>query len=187
MTLGASTMETWGMTWPSVSVTAFDHWANDMLIVKRPPIRDVTGAITAARVHDWRSVVTAGDADTRVAEALAELNLDCPPLAVDIAFIVRSFLAQFGTDEASLRVEVVNKASCPKFHCDNVRIRLVTTYHGPATEFVYTDGPEDIRRTPTGALVFLKGHKHPNHADTIHHRSPAVPPGEKRLCVVLDI
>ena len=37
-----------------------------------------------------------------------------------------------------------------------------------------------------GGLVFLKGHGHPNHRDTVHHRSPDVPVGEKRLCVAID-
>ena len=99
----------------------------------------------------------------------------------------RDFLAQFGVEEASLRVEVVDKQACPKFHCDNVRVRLVTTYHGPATEYVRADEPDLVRSAPLFALVFLKGHQHPNHADAVHHRSPGVPPGEKRLCVILDV
>jgi len=43
-----------------------------------------------------------------------------------------------------------------------------------------------VRSAPAFALVFLKGHKHPSHADAVHHRSPPVPPGGKRLCVILD-
>ncbi len=118
---------------------------------------------------------------------MAALRLDCPALADDIAGLARSFLAQFGATEGSLRVELVDKTSCPKFHCDNVRVRLVTTYHGAGTEYVRADAPDDVRPTPTFALVFLKGHKHPNHADAVHHRSPPVPPGGRRLCAILDV
>ncbi|MGL4553563.1 MAG: DUF1826 domain-containing protein, partial [Gemmataceae bacterium] len=45
---------------------------------------------------------------------------------------------------------------------------------------------EWIHSAPTSALVFLKGHEHPGYADEVHHRSPPVPPGGRRLCVVLD-
>jgi hypothetical protein len=65
------------------------------------------------------------------------LHLDCPALAADVAAVVRSFLAQFGAARASLRVEVVTTNTCPKFHCDNIRVRVVTTYHGPGTEYVF--------------------------------------------------
>jgi hypothetical protein len=115
------------------------------------------------------------------------LHLDCPALAADVAAVAHSFLVQFGAARASLRVEVVTTNTCPKFHCDNVRVRVVTTYHGPGTEYVFAATPDDIHQGPTGALMFLKGHKHPTHADAVLHRSPMVPPGVKRLCVVLDV
>lgn len=173
--------------WDRAAVASFDEGRDDIHIIERPPLPEVAVAMRAARVRDWRAVVTAADADARAAEALEALRLDCPALAADIAAVARSFLAQFDATEASLRVEMVTTASCPKFHCDNIRVRLVTTYHGPGTEYVFVATPDDIRRVPTGALMFLKGHKHPTHTDAVLHRSPMVPAGEKRLCVVLDI
>lgn len=172
--------------WDREAVADFDRGGEDILVVERPPLAGIADAVASALVHDYRSLVTAKNTDARVAEAMAELNLDCPPLAADIAAMARSVLAQFGATEASLRVEVVNQTSCPKFHCDNVRVRLVTTYHGPATEYVRADARDEVRSAPAFALVFLKGHQHPNHADSVHHRSPAVPASGKRLCVVLD-
>jgi len=172
--------------WPQPTISLFDQWNEDILVVARPPIPDVAVAMVAARVHDWRAVVCGADVETHVSEAMADLNLKCPSVAADIVAVTRSFLVQFGEAEASLRIEVVDRASCPKFHCDNVRIRFVTTYHGPGTEYVHANNPSDIRQATTGAMVFLKGHKHPKHKDTVHHRSPAVTVGQKRLCVVLD-
>ncbi len=173
--------------WDRAEIAAFDLGREDILVVERPPLPGIAEAVPSARVLYWRSVVTAASAQARAAEALDALRIGCPALAEDIVALSRSFLAQFGVDEASLRVEVVDKQSCPKFHCDNVRIRLVTTYHGPTTEYVRADEPKAIRLAPLFALVFLKGQQHPNHADAVHHRSPVVPPGSKRLCVIQDV
>lgn len=173
--------------WDGAEVAAFDLGREDILVVQRPPLLGIADAVATARVHGNKSVVTPASAKARAAESLDALRIECPVLAEDIAALSRSFLAQFGVEEASLRVEVVDKQSCPKFHCDNVRVRLVTTYHGPTTEYVRADAPDLVRAAPLFALVFLKGHQHPNHADAVHHRSPGVPPGGRRLCVILDV
>lgn len=173
--------------WDWAEIAEFDHGREDILVVQRLPLPGIAQAVASARVHSYRSVVREASTEVRAAEAMAALHIDSLPLADDIVALSRGFLAQFGVEEASLRVEVVDKQSCPGFHCDNVRVRLVTTYHGPTTEYVRIDAPNKVRSVPTFALVFLKGHQHPGHADTVHHRSPAVPPGEKRLCVVLDV
>jgi hypothetical protein len=94
-------------------------------------------------------------------------------------------MAEFNRPSVNLRIEIVDTQSCPKFHCDNVYVRLVTTYVGPGTEYQFA-GEEAIHVAGPGSLVFLKGHKHPTHRDSVHHRSPAVPSGSKRLCVVVD-
>lgn len=173
--------------WDRAAVAAFDASQDDILVIERPTFPEVAVAMMTARVHSWRAVVTLDDADARVGVAMQALRLDCPALTADFASVARSFLAQFETPQASLRVEVVNTNTCPKFHCDNIRIRLVTTYHGPGTDYIFVASPNNIRQGPTGALMFLKGHQHPTHSNTVLHRSPMVPPGVKRLCVVLDI
>lgn len=174
------------IAWDADAVAAFDRESEDLLILERPVMPEIAQAISSVRVYDFRSHVTSETAIDQTDAALRALNLDCPALAADIVAIVRSFLAQFEISEVSFRLEAVDRASCPKFHCDNVRMRLVTTYHGPSTEYVCAEAPEQVRRAATFALVFLKGHKHPLHVDTVHHRSPAVPSGKKRVCLVLD-
>ena len=121
--------------------------AKNILVVQRPPVPGLARvAVASARVHVLPVRRDAGNAEARAAEPLAAFRMDSRRSRTDIAALSRSFLAQFGVDEASLRVEVVDKPSCPKFHCDNVpRIRLVATYHGPATEYVRVDDPEMIR------------------------------------------
>jgi len=172
--------------WDMAAVAEFDRGGEDILVMERPPLAGIAAAVASARVHDYRGRVTRSDAGARAAEAMAALGIECATLADDVAVLARGFLIQFGVPEASLRVEVVDKATCPKFHCDSIRVRLVATCHGPATEYVRADAPGEVRAAPSPSLVFLKGHKHPGHADAVHHRSPPVPPGERRLCVILD-
>ena len=79
-----------------------------------------------------------------------------------------------------------DRQTCPKFHCDYVVVRLITTYAGPGTEYVRADSAGAIRRAGPGSLVLLKGRRHPTHADTVHHRSPPVAAGARRLVVAMD-
>lgn len=173
--------------WDREAVAVFDAGADDVLVIEREPLPAAAAAVRAVRVGAWRSPVTAATVEAKAAAGAVALGLDCPELAADVVIVARNFLAQFGASRAALRMEIVETASCPRFHCDNIRVRVVTTYHGPGTEYVFTSDPHAVRGAPTGALMFLKGHKHPTHADAVLHRSPMVPPGEKRLCVVLDI
>ncbi|MBM3995016.1 MAG: DUF1826 domain-containing protein [Planctomycetes bacterium] len=172
--------------WDGAEVATFDMDRDDILVVQRPPVPGIADAIQSVCALSCRYTVTEAVAEVHASEALGALRIVHPVLAADIVGLSRSFLGQFDVDEASLRVEVVDKQSCPDFHCDNVRVRLVTTYYGPTTEYVRIDSPKDVQVAPLFALVFLKGQKHRTHGDAVHHRSPDVPPGSKRLCVVLD-
>lgn len=42
----------------------------------------------------------------------------------------------FDCEEVGFRLICLNKAMCPRFHVDNIPIRLVTTYCGPGTEWL---------------------------------------------------
>jgi hypothetical protein len=169
--------------WDFETVAAVHAPGCDLLVVERD-LPDYSRAVAAGRVGDARRRVAPGATGLPAVEALGVLGLTDSRLAADIAGLCDSYLAQFGAAAAELRVEVVDRATCPKFHCDNARVRLVATYHGPATEYC-TAGDGTVRQAPPGALVFLKGQKHPTHADTVRHRSPRLAPGSRRLCVVL--
>ena len=75
---------------------------------------------------------------------------------------------------------------CPKFHCDYAVVLLITTYAGPGTEYILADDTATVRRADSGSLVLLKGRRHPTHADTVHHRSPPVVAGTRRLVMAMD-
>ena len=121
-----------------------------------------------------------------VRDALNSLSIESPSLVDDICTSINLFAKAFQQPRVDLRIEVTAEQACPKFHCDNVFVRMLTTYAGPATEYIYLDHPSTICEAPINALVLLKGHRHPSHQETVHHRSPEIPAGQRRLCVIYN-
>lgn len=50
--------------------------------------------------------------------------------------MVDMFCCLFELKRAGLRLTVLDRAMCPRFHVDRVPCRLVTTYLGAATEWL---------------------------------------------------
>jgi hypothetical protein len=171
--------------WPEQVLAAFEAGWDDILVVERPALAVDTVEISSGSVHEYRASTTRRTIDEHVTCGLAEVGVACEVLKRDIIELAQSFLVQFRQQTLRLRIEIVNTRSCPKFHIDNVNMRLVTTYLGPATEYRFIDDAA-IHSTSLYDLVFLKGHKHPTHSDRALHRSPEMPPGTKRLCVAMD-
>ncbi|MDP1563096.1 MAG: DUF1826 domain-containing protein [Pirellulaceae bacterium] len=171
--------------WNSTELTELKSGSADILVLERANLPNMVEAVRLAPIAEYRAQVTLRNAATKIELGVSELKLANSGFADDVTSLVRSFVTEFDRSSVSLRIEIVNTQSCPKFHCDNVYIRLVTTYVGPCTEYQYAEESE-VRVAGLGSLVFLKGHKHPTHRDSVYHRSPAVPPGTKRLCVVID-
>ena len=77
------------------------------------------------------------------------------PLIDDMATIAEAIAFLFDTQTVGIRVRLLNSAMCPRFHCDNLPARMVTTYFGPGSEWL----PEHaINRDGLGA-------PHPNRPD----------------------
>ena len=171
--------------WDSAAVSEFVTGDKDILVLDRQPLKNLGPAIAASRIHEYRAPVNRDNVGFEIRAGLSELCLKTPELAADLINVVNSFLDQFNLQEANLRIETTQSQSCPKFHCDNVNVRLVTTYFGSATEYQYA-GDSLTHEAPLAGLVFLKGHKHPTCGDTVHHRSPDVAEGERRMCAVID-
>ena len=131
-------------------------------------------------------------------------------LREDIALLVDMFCCLFELKEAGLRVTILERAMCPRFHFDRIPCRLVTTYQGIATEWLNNDVTDrtklgagnqgksdeesglfenlnDINRLSQGDVALLKGeHWYENEGAGLVHRSPAVSDGERRLLLTLD-
>ena len=135
---------------------------------------------------------------------------DFSALADDVVEVVDMFCYLFELERTGLRMAILNRAMCPRFHVDNVPCRLVTTYHGAATEWLahhsvdrsklgrgnngltddesglYLDSNE-INQVNRFDLVLIKGEKwEGNEGAGLVHRSPEVTEANKRLFLSLD-
>ncbi len=164
----------------------FAKAGTDIFVIPRSVDFSLGSQVHEARLGEYRMRIEPGIAAPVIRDSLLALDIESESLVDDICESIRLFAKAFQQPRVDLRIEVADKQSCPKFHCDNVFVRMLTTYAGPATEYVYLDRPHSICQAPLNALVLLKGHRHPNHQETVHHRSPEIPQGEKRLCVIYN-
>ena len=115
---------------------------------------------------------------------------DVNDLVIEFANITRS-------DYVDVRLERVNDDACWKFHRDTVETRLLTTYRGPATEWVRHAHAEEaiqeqrefegpLERLEIGDVAIFKGSR--ASADKgIVHRSPSIAgTGLTRLLLCLN-
>lgn len=130
----------------------------------------------------------------------------CGALIEDIVTLAEAVAYLFDTDNVGLRLRRLEEAMCPRFHCDNLPVRLVTTYHGPGSEWLpewavnrqglgapRPDKPQTIadpaavQRLETGDLALFKGSGWVGNEERgAVHRSPALEDGQQRLLLTLD-
>lgn len=131
-------------------------------------------------------------------------------LVENIAQLVDMFCCLFDLKEVGLRLTALNNAMCPRFHVDHIPCRLVTTFHGTASQWLQNHNVDrtklghgnnelpdetsglyqqqsDIEQLSTGDVALLKGEAWAgNESLGIVHRSPATSPNETRLLMTLD-
>lgn len=118
----------------------------------------------------------------------------------DVSWLVSAFACLLGARRIGVRLRLLDKAMCPRFHVDHVPVRLITTYAGVGSQWL-REGVMDRRRLsqpdaePTeriehihcGEVALLKGTKwHGNEHHGLIHRSPALKANERRLILTLD-
>ena len=135
---------------------------------------------------------------------------DTLPLYNDIKDVVQLFCNLFQLDKAWLRIDAIDSPMCPRFHVDNLKCRLVTTYIGPGTQWLPHSSvnrtklghgnegksdeesglflnKEDIEQLDTGHIALLKGDAwNGNEGLGIVHRSPHAEDHYKRLYMTVD-
>ncbi|MFM7287296.1 MAG: DUF1826 domain-containing protein [Cyanobium sp.] len=105
-------------------------------------------------------------------------------LARDVAMLCDVFATLTGATTLGLRVDVTDRTICPKFHVDRVTLRLMTTYRGPATEWL--EG-ETVQQAQVHDVLFAKGESWPDLACNPRiHRSPQPRAGQTRMLLTLD-
>ena len=156
-----------------------------------------------------RSVVTMKALEDQLFSLLPDHSAKAAFVA-DLMFIIEMYACLFELDEVGLRLQVLDRAMCPRFHTDKLGCRLVTAYQGAGTEWLdehyldrsklgagngglpdeksglYAD-QEQINQATVGDVLLLKGDGwFGMEGKGVVHRSPAVPSGQKRLVATLD-
>lgn len=161
------------------------------------------GATRAVGWH-WR-----GRPGAEMREDLAR-HLPAPSQAAalldDVEAIAEAMAYLFETDTIGIRLRTLDGTMCPRFHVDNLAVRLITTYAGPGSEWLpehavnraglgapRADKPEivadaaAIERLGIGDVALLKGDGWiGNEGRGLVHRSPQPRQGERRLLLALD-
>jgi len=158
----------------------------DIILLPKPMSLNMADPVRDLPELEKRSTVAFNNAERFVSATLEEMGLLQPQFSQHLLEDIQLFESLFKQTSFELRLEVTEHQSCPKFHCDNVYVRMLVTYFGPTTEFIDQNEPGVIYRAPLNALVFLKGHKHPTYQDRILHRSPEFAAGDKRLCMIVN-
>lgn len=120
----------------------------------------------------------------------------------DLAWLVSAFACLLGAKRIGLRLRVLDKAMCPRFHVDHVPVRMITTYAGIGSQWLREgamdrrqlgsavaepQAPAHVEQIGCGEVALLKGEKwRGNEGYGLIHRSPALAGGERRLILTLD-
>ncbi|TKC99468.1 DUF1826 domain-containing protein [Polyangium fumosum] len=122
---------------------------------------------------------------------------DTSPLRSDLGRLLRRFAELTRVRRIQVSFGAIRHDQCRKFHVDYVRLRMVTTYLGPGTEWLPDDGvrreelapaplapaeanrrivrdPDKVRRANAGDVVLLKGERYPGAERAAVHRSPPI-------------
>lgn len=123
----------------------------------------------------------------------------------DVQKLVTMFADLFDQSDVGMRLELVDKTLCPLFHVDKVIARMVTTYHGAATEWLSEDNinrqalqlrdHENVMRDKSklqsanaGEVLVFKGQKWPGEdVQGVVHRSAQATLENRRLLLTLDL
>ena len=126
----------------------------------------------------------------------------------DMQCLLAHFVRLTGTDRVRVALCTKRTNSCRKFHTDNVRLRLITTYVGPGTEWPLDDAvdraamglpcacpyqanheivrdPSAIERTRAGDVLLLKGERWADAIGAVHRSPPIEGTGQSRLVLSL--
>ncbi|MFN3840613.1 MAG: DUF1826 domain-containing protein [Cyclobacteriaceae bacterium] len=127
------------------------------------------------------------------------------PLVNDISMCCELFVTITGAQTVRLSLKVITTDACRKFHIDGYTYRLLCSYYGPGTEWVYNENVNRkylglgennqiikdwsaIQRINTFDIAILKGElPHQRNGKGIVHRSPPIQhTNDKRLVLRID-
>ncbi|WP_305857831.1 DUF1826 domain-containing protein [Balneatrix alpica] len=120
----------------------------------------------------------------------------------DVAELCSLYACLLGAKTLGLRLRSLDHAQCPRWHVDQVSVRLVCAYHGPGPQWVPArqartlsapnQQPVEVRQAGCGEVAWLKGERWMTQAGAdyqgqgIVHRSPPLAQGQRRVLLTLD-
>lgn len=165
--------------WDRGLKTKMDQWVAGLPLDRLPTFR--LEAVPLAEI-EARLEAAAGSE----AVAMASLLADIADLARLYGGLMGARLPQRG--RVRVRLEVVTTDACSIFHVDRVRLRLLTTYLGPGTDWLDTTAPADsrVRRFPPAAVGLLRGSLWPASSGCLQRSPPISGTGRHRLLLAID-
>ncbi len=172
--------------------------------------QSVSAVLQTGRSLSLNQIVTPENVSQSLERGLPQVE-GRDALIRDIALLVDAYCCLFDLETAGLRLTQVDRAMCPRFHVDQVPCRLITTFAGPATQWLEenslnrsklgrgSNGQPDsssgliqananIQQITVGDVALLKGERwEGNEGRGIVHRSPGVEQGQQRLLLTLDM
>lgn len=115
----------------------------------------------------------------------------------DMNRLVQLYAEICGLEKVDVRIDRIANDACWKFHRDTVEMRLLTTYRGPATEWVQRehgeaalgaqldyDGP--LQQLDGGDVAIFKGNRASGDDGVVHRSPPILGTGTTRLLLCLN-
>ena len=186
----------------------------NIAIWERGPDRDVINALTELTENHPGLTIKSVIRMEHARQSLSELLPACTGQAILVDSLYLSldlFTCLFEQERVAVRFGRLTEAMCPRFHIDNLPVRLVQALNGPGTEWLpestldrsklgrgnqgkpdHESGiyrsEQDIGQLQTGDIALLKGSGWEGNEETaLVHRSPAVPAGQSRWFLSLDL
>ncbi len=171
-------------------------------------LNDVEGLLNTHSSFAMRAVLKPGEVNEWLRGSLKQQAFSA--LENDVAFLAEVFADLFDLTHVGLRLELLNKTMCPRFHVDKLLSRLVTTYSGKTTQWLTEDNvdrdklgmganglPDEssgiylnesrIQQASAGDVLLMKGQGWPDsNVGGLVHRSPSASPDDRRLLLGID-
>lgn len=192
-------------------LTVIRDCGTTMAIHPRVPDTAITTFLNHKAVADFcclRCEVGNVGAEAQIEKALDTAGLPASfgrrALGADIARLVAIVARLSGANAVKVRLDRITNNACRLFHPDNVSLRLVCTYRGPATQWLPEEACDrsGIGSGNNDAIVrdwsrvqslrpfwvgVMKGERWPDHqGGGLLHRSPPLETGDWRMFLALD-
>jgi len=185
-------------------LSAIGKPAKELVIWQRdlpPCFRDWLDRIDIRNLPDLRVLIEPPDLKLVLEPLLDECDMPSGNmrdlLVEDVHELVRGFADITGSELVDVRLEGVSHDACWRFHRDNVEARLLTTYRGPATEWVqpaYADQALQEQKQFEGPLerfglydvAIFKGRAAGPGSGIVHRSPPIEGTGHTRLLLCLN-